>query len=144
MWVFVLNPLLLIFSLFVFGYFLDDGRTSRTGAALALATRDGLTGLYVIRHFRVLLNSAVVEACKKQTALSIILLDLDRFKTINDTHGHGGSAVLKKLAQIMQEIFPERKRKKGNTSSDVTAGKSSSSCSGDARLSKPRLVLERN
>ena len=115
MWVFVLNPLLLIFSLFVFSaiFSMTVGRREQE-RLFALATRDGLTGLYVIRHFRVLLNSAVVEACKKQTALSIILLDLDRFKTINDTHGHlAGDAVLKKLAQIMQEIFPEEKKKKG-------------------------------
>ncbi len=100
-WVYVVNPLLLIFSLFVFLAVFSITIGKREQARLfTLATRDGLTGLYVIRHFRTLLNDAVVEAQKKQQPLSIILLDLDHFKKINDKYGHvAGDVALKYVAE---------------------------------------------
>ncbi|HOG23918.1 MAG TPA: CHASE2 domain-containing protein [Candidatus Omnitrophota bacterium] len=115
-WFFALNPLLLIFSLFVFFvvFTLTIGNRERE-RLFTLATRDGLTGLYVIRHFRMLLNDAVIEAHKKKTELSVILFDIDFFKKVNDTFGHAaGDAVLKRLAQLMREVFPEDTKKKKN------------------------------
>lgn len=106
-WLYVVNPLLLIFSLFVFSavFSLTIWRKERE-RLFTLATRDGLTGLYVIRHFRVLLNGAVEEASKKKTPLSLIIFDLDHFKKINDTYGHvAGDMVLKHLAKTFQEVF---------------------------------------
>jgi diguanylate cyclase (GGDEF)-like protein len=102
-WIYAMNPLLLIFSLFVFSAVFSITIGKREQERLfALATRDGLTGLYVIRHFRSLLNDAVIEARKKQTPLSIALFDIDHFKKINDTHGHiAGDAVLKHLARVV-------------------------------------------
>ena len=103
-WVYVVNPLLLIFSLFVFSAVFSITIGKREQERLfALATRDGLTGLYVIRHFRTLLNEAVVEAHKKQQPLSIILLDLDHFKKINDKYGHvAGDVALKYVAENLR------------------------------------------
>ena len=102
-WIYVVNPLLLIFSLFVFSAVFSITIGKREQERLfALATRDGLTGLYVIRHFRTLLNDAVIAACKKKTPLSIILFDIDHFKNINDTYGHvAGDAVLRHLARVV-------------------------------------------
>ncbi len=102
-WIYAVNPLLLIFLLFVFSaiFSITIGRREQE-RLFVLATRDGLTGLYVIRHFRTLLNDAVVEARKKQTPLSIILFDIDHFKKINDTYGHvAGDAVLRHLARVV-------------------------------------------
>lgn len=102
-WIYSMNPLFLILSLFVFSavYSITIGKREQE-RLFALATRDGLTGLYVIRHFRVLLNEAVTEARKKKTPLSITLFDIDHFKKINDTYGHvAGDAVLKHLARVV-------------------------------------------
>jgi len=103
-WIYVVNPILMIFSLFVFSAVFSITIGKREQARLfTLATRDGLTGLYVIRHFRSLLNDAVVEAHKKQQPLSIILLDLDYFKKINDKYGHvAGDVALKYVAENLR------------------------------------------
>jgi diguanylate cyclase (GGDEF)-like protein len=103
-WIYVINPLLLIFSLFVFSAVFSITIGKHEQARLfVLATRDGLTGLFVIRHFRTLLNNAVVEAQKKQQPLSIVLLDLDHFKKINDKYGHvAGDIALKYVAENLR------------------------------------------
>jgi diguanylate cyclase (GGDEF)-like protein len=102
--IYVINPILMIFSLFVFSAVFSITIGKREQERLfTLATRDGLTGLYVIRHFRTLLNDAVVEAHKKQQPLSIILLDLDYFKKINDKYGHvAGDVALKYVAENLR------------------------------------------
>ena len=105
-WIYVVDPILLIFSLFVFSAVFSITIGKREQARLfALATRDGLTGLYVIRHFRNLLNAAVNEANKKKQPLSLILLDLDHFKNINDKYGHvAGDIALKYVAENLRLI----------------------------------------
>ena len=102
-WIYSMNPLFLIFELFVFSAVFSITIGKREQERLfALATRDGLTGLYIIRHFRALLNDTVMEVRKKQMPLSITLFDIDHFKKINDTYGHvAGDAVLKHLAQVV-------------------------------------------
>ena len=68
-----------------------------------LATTDGLTGLYSVRHFKSLLEYEMIRASRYQRALSLILLDIDFFKKINDTHGHlAGDLVLQELAKILR------------------------------------------
>lgn len=106
LWVYVVNPLLMIFSLFVFSAVFSITIGKREQARLfTLATRDGLTGLYVIRHFRTLLNDSVVEAHKKQLPLSIILLDIDFFKKINDKYGHvAGDVALRYVAENLRLV----------------------------------------
>ena len=61
----------------------------------ARASRDGLTGLYNYATFYDLLGSEVLRAERYRTPLSLILLDIDNFKTFNDTHGHAGPHRLK-------------------------------------------------
>jgi diguanylate cyclase (GGDEF)-like protein len=102
-WIYSMNPLFLIIELFIFSavFSITIGKQEQK-RLFNLATRDGLTGLYVIRHFRTLLNDAVTEALKKKTPLSVILFDIDHFKKINDTYGHvAGDAVLKHLARVV-------------------------------------------
>ena len=70
----------------------------------ALATTDGLTGLKNHRTFQEKLTQEFERAQRYRTPLSIALMDVDKFKTFNDTFGHpAGDSVLKTVANILQE-----------------------------------------
>ena len=73
-------------------------------AALAeLASRDGLTGLYNHRTFYVLLGDELARAKRFQRPVSLLLLDIDHFKRVNDTHGHlAGDAALRELCELLR------------------------------------------
>ena len=69
----------------------------------ALAIRDGLTGLYNFRHFREVLAHQVEVSRRYGRPLSLLFLDIDNFKSVNDTYGHpDGDVVLKALADFLQ------------------------------------------
>ena len=69
-----------------------------------LSMRDNLTGLYNDRYFYVSLTKEVMRALKKNSELSLLFLDLDRFKEINDNHGHlAGSSVLAEVGGIIAD-----------------------------------------
>ncbi|MGA8571888.1 MAG: diguanylate cyclase [Desulfobaccales bacterium] len=68
-----------------------------------LAIRDGLTGLYNYRHFWEELVHEIMKSRRYQVPLSMLFLDLDNFKVINDTLGHlQGDMVLKTLGAYLQ------------------------------------------
>jgi diguanylate cyclase (GGDEF)-like protein len=67
------------------------------------AMTDALTGLYNHRHFQERLEREVKLADRNGAPVSLILLDLDHLKHINDTHGHRtGDAALCHVAKIMR------------------------------------------
>ncbi len=69
----------------------------------SLAIRDGLTGLYNYRHFWEVLAHEVEQSRRYRTPLSLLFLDLDNFKVINDAVGHShGDLVLKALTEFLQ------------------------------------------
>jgi len=69
-----------------------------------LANRDGLTELYVRRYFDEALEQVVAEARLSGGSFSVLLLDLDSFKELNDTYGHSvGDKVLQKVAQLIED-----------------------------------------
>ncbi|WED23644.1 GGDEF domain-containing protein [Vibrio sp. JC009] len=73
-----------------------------------LAIRDELTGLYNRRHFMQILTTEFERAKRYCSDMSIMIIDADHFKSINDTHGHmGGDAALIQLAQIIRKTFRE-------------------------------------
>ena len=74
---------------------------SRTAARLSLlAFSDPLTGLANRALFADRLRQAALDARRDGRGFGLIVLDLDRFKSINDTHGHAtGDAVLQEVAQ---------------------------------------------
>lgn len=68
-----------------------------------LAIRDGLTGLFVRRHFVSRLQEEVARAARHDLPLAFLMVDIDHFKQINDTHGHlVGDAVLRELAAVLR------------------------------------------
>jgi diguanylate cyclase (GGDEF)-like protein len=74
-----------------------------------LASKDGLTGLYNHRTFQGILNQETIRARRMGSQLGIIMMDIDRFKSVNDTYGHPiGDQVLKNNANtILKEIRGE-------------------------------------
>ncbi len=70
----------------------------------ALATTDSLTELPNRRGFDLLANQAIQEARRNQSPLCALLLDLDHFKELNDSHGHlAGDAVLRGFARQLSD-----------------------------------------
>jgi diguanylate cyclase (GGDEF)-like protein len=70
---------------------------------LMLATRDELTRLYNRRHLLVALDNEWERARRFGDPLSVILMDIDRFKDINDAHGHlGGDEVLRRIGAVLE------------------------------------------
>ena len=74
-------------------------------ALLSLSHNDSLTGLANRRAFDLFLSQAVERWTRDSTPVSLIMLDIDNFKRLNDTYGHlMGDQVLKSLAAQMKKI----------------------------------------
>ncbi len=70
------------------------------------AHTDPLTKLYNIGHFKELLDDELNRAKRFQHTLAVAIIDLDNFKTYNDTYGHqAGDHLLIQLAQIFRKHF---------------------------------------
>jgi two-component system, cell cycle response regulator len=73
-----------------------------------LSISDGLTGLFNHRHIHGLLNEEFDRAQRTNDKLTVAMLDLDRFKAVNDTYGHqAGDRVLEQLADILRATARE-------------------------------------
>lgn len=86
----------------------------RANAALATAERyhhakerafvDDVTGVYNARYLLATADNEIQRAARYGNPLSVLFLDLDRFKQVNDVHGHlVGSETLRSLARLLSE-----------------------------------------
>lgn len=81
-------------------------RREREEAALRTAERDALTDLVNRRGAEAYIDRAIDEAQRNHVGLSLLYIDLDGFKPVNDTHGHAaGDAVLVEVAQRLTRVL---------------------------------------
>jgi len=71
-----------------------------------LSLRDSLTELYNHRHSIDLVSNEVQRVGRYQESFSILMIDVDHFKRVNDEHGHpAGDAVLRELATVIKDTL---------------------------------------
>jgi len=76
-----------------------DGRLAQE-----FAKRDNLTGLYNDRYLHIALSQSITDCWENDLDLSLLFMDLDFFKRVNDSHGHlAGSQVLREVGQLLDE-----------------------------------------
>lgn len=74
----------------------------------AWATTDFSTGLYNVRQFHTVLSEKMAQVKQQNSCLALILFDIDRFKSINDSHGHdGGDVILRHLGELIRSLVPK-------------------------------------
>jgi diguanylate cyclase (GGDEF)-like protein len=93
-----------------------DGIAKREQEIRRLAYWDTLTGLPNRAQFVLHLNDSIAEARKRETPVFVLMMDLDRFKHVNDVMGHSfGDALLRQVAGRLQVQLANRR----NTSAQV-------------------------
>ena len=99
MWSFIATSLVISACAFIFALRNDTQRLQLE----QLATFDPLTGIRNRRAMDDELQGAVASASRTQLPYALVMLDLDHFKRINDTHGHSvGDKVLVQVAQLLE------------------------------------------
>lgn len=67
-----------------------------------MATHDGLTGLFNHRMFHVLLNEEILRARRFNHPVSLLMIDIDNFKGVNDSYGHqAGDTILRGISNLL-------------------------------------------
>jgi two-component system cell cycle response regulator len=81
-----------------------DGLRSNVAESIELAVTDGLTGLHNRRYLDTHLQTLVERARNRGRELSLLITDIDKFKSINDTYGHAtGDDVLREFANRLRQ-----------------------------------------
>ena len=82
----------------------NDRLRASVTQTIEMAVTDALTGLHNRRYLDSHLKTLVERATARRRALSVMICDLDRFKSINDTHGHdAGDEVLREFARRLRQ-----------------------------------------
>jgi diguanylate cyclase (GGDEF)-like protein len=71
-----------------------------------LAITDPLTGIFNRRHFYQIAESELQRTCRYCRPLAVLMIDIDYFKRVNDTYGHGiGDQVLQGLVSLVRKVL---------------------------------------
>lgn len=91
---------------FLFGSIFDITEKKQSSISLEyLATHDSLTGVYNRREFELRLKKSLDKAKLDQSELTLLYMDLDQFKVVNDTCGHkAGDVLIKQLSQQLNDV----------------------------------------
>ncbi len=99
-----------------------DRKKAELQESMRVAETDGLTGLMNRGAYDARLREAIARCQRQHEELCLILLDLDNFKEINDTHGHQfGDKFLKRMADAMRASVRENVDLPGRTGGDEFA-----------------------
>jgi two-component system, cell cycle response regulator len=79
----------------------DDEEEKALRRVYEAAILDGLTGVFNRKHLEERIQAELAYATRHKTKLSVVIIDVDHFKKVNDTYGHlGGDAVLRAVATL--------------------------------------------
>ncbi|MBX3226191.1 MAG: GGDEF domain-containing protein [Labilithrix sp.] len=93
-------------STFLRFQFVDDQEEIALRRVFEAAHLDGLTGVYNRKHLEERLTAELAYATRHEEPLSIIIIDVDHFKKVNDTLGHlAGDAVLKHMSALLKRLI---------------------------------------
>ena len=95
---------------YLFGSISDITERKQSNISLEyLATHDSLTGIYNRREFERRLQRSLLYAQNKNSDLTLLYMDLDQFKVVNDTCGHkAGDLLIKQLSQKLDAVVMEK------------------------------------
>ncbi|GGD62444.1 EAL domain-containing protein [Lacimicrobium alkaliphilum] len=95
---------------YLFGTIFDITERKESNLSLEyMATHDPLTGVHNRREFERSLKSALEQASQKGEELTLLYMDLDQFKVVNDTCGHkAGDVLIKQLSKQLNDVVEGR------------------------------------
>jgi diguanylate cyclase (GGDEF)-like protein len=100
----IANVCLASLAMILFSYIYERSRRDNERRLLELATTDNLTGLANRMKLTEVFQRECATARRNSTALSLLFLDVDHFKQINDQHGHDiGDQALRHLAEVLSQ-----------------------------------------
>jgi len=72
----------------------------------ALATIDSLSGIFNRNHFFAIAEKKIQNAIRSGETVTFIMMDIDKFKSINDKWGHGaGDAIIREFGNLLKSVF---------------------------------------